>query len=258
MERRYSLFAKTQVRKIDDYNAHVQPGEKLPFIVVIIDELSDLMMVAAVDVEDAILRLAQKARAAGIHLILATQRPSVDVLTGTIKANIPSRIAFAVSSQIDSRTILDASGAEKLLGRGDMLFFPTGANKPIRVQGAFIADDELNRVVDFIKAIPTSYSSEVTTQKLNGAEEEKKGEDSEEDELFQDAVELVMATQQASSSMLQRKFRIGYTRAARLVDAMEEKGIIGPADGSKPRPLIMSPATIKEKFFTKGLKQEEP
>lgn len=258
MERRYSLFAKTQVRKIDDYNAQVQPGEKLPFIVVIIDELSDLMMVAAVDVEDAILRLAQKARAAGIHLILATQRPSVDVLTGTIKANIPSRIAFAVSSQIDSRTILDASGAEKLLGRGDMLFFPTGANKPIRVQGAYIADDELNRVVDFIKAeaIPTSYASEVTTQKLNGADSEKKEEGSEEDELFQDAVELVMATQQASSSMLQRKFRIGYTRAARLVDAMEEKGIIGPADGSKPRPLIMSPTTIKEKFFTKGLKQE--
>ena len=235
-----------------------QPGEKLPFIVVIIDELSDLMMVAAVDVEDAILRLAQKARAAGIHLILATQRPSVDVLTGTIKANIPSRIAFAVSSQIDSRTILDASGAEKLLGRGDMLFFPTGANKPIRVQGAYIADDELNRVVDFIKAeaIPTSYSQEVTTQQLNGAEGEKKEEGSEEDELFQDAVELVMATQQASSSMLQRKFRIGYTRAARLVDAMEEKGIIGPADGSKPRPLLMSPTTIKEKFFTKGLKQE--
>lgn len=258
MERRYSLFAKTQVRKIDDYNAMVQPGEKLPFIVVIIDELSDLMMVAAVDVEDAILRLAQKARAAGIHLILATQRPSVDVLTGTIKANIPSRIAFAVSSQIDSRTILDASGAEKLLGRGDMLFFPTGANKPIRVQGAYIADDELNRVVDFIKAeaIPTSYSQEVTTQQLNGAEGEKKDEGSEEDELFQDAVELVMATQQASSSMLQRKFRIGYTRAARLVDAMEEKGIVGPADGSKPRPLLMSPTTIKEKFFTKGLKQE--
>lgn len=258
MERRYSLFAKAQVRKIDDYNALVQPGEKLPFIVVIIDELSDLMMVAAVDVEDAILRLAQKARAAGIHLILATQRPSVDVLTGTIKANIPSRIAFAVSSQIDSRTILDASGAEKLLGRGDMLFFPTGANKPIRVQGAYIADDELNRVVDFIKAeaIPTSYSQEVTTQQLNGAEGEKKDEGSEEDELFQDAVELVMATQQASSSMLQRKFRIGYTRAARLVDAMEEKGIVGPADGSKPRPLLMSPTTIKEKFFTKGLKQE--
>lgn len=260
MERRYSLFAKTQVRKIDDYNKLVQPGEKLPFIVVIIDELSDLMMVAAVDVEDAILRLAQKARAAGIHLILATQRPSVDVLTGTIKANIPSRIAFAVSSQIDSRTILDTSGAEKLLGKGDMLFFPTGENKPIRVQGAFIADDELNRVVDFIKAeaIPTTYHQEVTTQELNGEKDSKKdNSEHEEDELFQDAVEAVMDAHQASSSMLQRKFRIGYTRAARLVDAMEEKGIVGPADGSKPRPLLMSPTTIRQKFFTKGLKEDQ-
>lgn len=260
MERRYSLFAKTQVRKIDDYNKLVQPGEKLPFIVVIIDELSDLMMVAAVDVEDAILRLAQKARAAGIHLILATQRPSVDVLTGTIKANIPSRIAFAVSSQIDSRTILDTSGAEKLLGKGDMLFFPTGENKPIRVQGAFIADDELNRVVDFIKAeaIPTTYHQEVTTQELNGEKDSKKdNSEDEEDELFQDAVEAVMDAHQASSSMLQRKFRIGYTRAARLVDAMEEKGIVGPADGSKPRPLLMSPTTIRQKFFTKGLKEDQ-
>lgn len=260
MERRYSLFAKTQVRKIDDYNKLVQPGEKLPFIVIIIDELSDLMMVAAVDVEDAILRLAQKARAAGIHLILATQRPSVDVLTGTIKANIPSRIAFAVSSQIDSRTILDTSGAEKLLGKGDMLFFPTGENKPIRVQGAYIADDELNRVVDFIKAeaIPTNYHQEVTTQELNGEKDSNKGNpEEEEDELFQDAVEAVMDAHQASSSMLQRKFRIGYTRAARLVDAMEEKGIVGPADGSKPRPLLMSPTTIRQKFFTKGLKEED-
>ncbi len=259
MERRYSLFAKTQVRKIDDYNKLVQPGEKLPFIVVIIDELSDLMMVAAVDVEDAILRLAQKARAAGIHLILATQRPSVDVLTGTIKANIPSRIAFAVSSQIDSRTILDTSGAEKLLGKGDMLFFPTGENKPIRVQGAYIADDELNRVVDFIKAeaIPTTYHQEVTTQELNGEKDSKKdGAEDEQDELFQDAVEAVIDAHQASSSMLQRKFRIGYTRAARLVDAMEEKGIVGPADGSKPRPLLMSPTTIRQKFFTKGLKED--
>lgn len=260
MERRYSLFAKTQVRKIDDYNKLVQPGEKLPFIVVIIDELSDLMMVAAVDVEDAILRLAQKARAAGIHLILATQRPSVDVLTGTIKANIPSRIAFAVSSQIDSRTILDTSGAEKLLGKGDMLFFPTGENKPIRVQGAYIADNELNRVVDFIKAeaIPTTYHQEVTTQELNGEKDSKKdNSEDEEDELFQDAVEAVMDAHQASSSMLQRKFRIGYTRAARLVDAMEEKGIVGPADGSKPRPLLMSPTTIRQKFFTKGLKEDQ-
>ena len=258
MERRYTLFARAQVRKIDDYNVNAE--EKLPFIVIIIDELSDLMMVAAVDVEDAILRLAQKARAAGIHLILATQRPSVDVLTGTIKANIPSRIAFAVSSQIDSRTILDASGAEKLLGKGDMLYFPTGANKPLRVQGAFIADDELARVVNFIKAqaIPTKFQEEVTTQELKGTkktETTENGNMQEEDELFEDAVRLVMATQQASSSMLQRKFRIGYTRAARLVDTMEEKGIVGPADGSKPRALIMSPTVIEEKFFSN--RQEE-
>ena len=177
----------------------------------------------------------------------------MDVITGLIKANIPSRIAFAVSSQIDSRTILDASGAEKLLGRGDMLFF-YGSQQTHPCPGGLYCRRRTEPGGGFhqAEAIPTSYSSEVTTQKLNGAEEEKKGEDSEEDELFQDAVELVMATQQASSSMLQRKFRIGYTRAARLVDAMEEKGIIGPADGSKPRPLIMSPATIKEKFFTKG------
>jgi S-DNA-T family DNA segregation ATPase FtsK/SpoIIIE len=260
MERRYTLFAHAQVRKIDDYN--VTAEEKLPFIVVIIDELSDLMMVAAVDVEDAILRLAQKARAAGIHLILATQRPSVDVLTGTIKANIPSRIAFAVSSQIDSRTILDTSGAEKLLGKGDMLYFPVGANKPVRVQGAFIADDELARVVNFIKAqaIPTKYQEEVTTQELKGSKKNEAGENSgnapAEDELFEDAVRLVMDTQQASSSMLQRKFRIGYTRAARLVDTMEEKGIVGPADGSKPRALIMSPTVIEDKFFSSNRQEE--
>jgi len=260
MERRYTLFANAQVRKIDDYNVHAE--EKLPFIVVIIDELSDLMMVAAVDVEDAILRLAQKARAAGIHLILATQRPSVDVLTGTIKANIPSRIAFAVSSQIDSRTILDTSGAEKLLGKGDMLYFPVGANKPLRIQGAFIADDELARVVNFIKAqaIPTKFEEEVTTQELKGSKKSETSENSscqEEDELFEDAVRLVMDTQQASSSMLQRKFRIGYTRAARLVDTMEEKGIVGPADGSKPRALIMSRAVIEDKFFSNKDQQEE-
>lgn len=258
MERRYSLFAKTQVRKMEDYNALQKPGEKLPFIVIIIDELSDLMMVAAVDVEDAILRLAQKARAAGIHLILATQRPSVDVLTGTIKANIPSRIAFAVSSQIDSRTILDTGGAEKLLGRGDMLFFPTGTNKPLRVQGAFIADEEINRIVDFIKeqSIPTDFEEEVTTQELKGEKESDTNYAEEEDDLFPDVLELVMDTHQASSSMLQRKFRIGYTRAARLVDTLEAKGIVGPADGSKPRPLIMSPAAIRERFLTKGLKQD--
>jgi S-DNA-T family DNA segregation ATPase FtsK/SpoIIIE len=258
MERRYSLFAKTQVRKIDDYNAQMPEGERLPFIVVIIDELSDLMMVAAVDVEDAILRLAQKARAAGIHLILATQRPSVDVLTGTIKANIPSRIAFAVSSNTDSRTILDMSGAENLLGRGDMLYFPTGANKPTRVQGAFITDEELARIVNFIKSesIPANYEEEVTTQELSEDKKKHNGSSTDEenvdDDLFLDALRLVVSTHQASSSMLQRKFRIGYTRAARLVDTMEEKGIVGPAEGSKPRTLIMSEAAIAERYFTKG------
>jgi S-DNA-T family DNA segregation ATPase FtsK/SpoIIIE len=259
MERRYSLFAKTGVRKVDDYNKIAGEGEKLPFIVVIIDELSDLMMVAAVDVEDAILRLAQKARAAGIHLILATQRPSVDVLTGTIKANIPSRIAFAVSSNTDSRTILDMSGAENLLGKGDMLYFPTGANKPIRVQGAFITDEEIARIVNFIKAesIPTNYTEEVTTQELSEDKKKNNGPEPEADDpLFLDALQLVLDTHQASSSMLQRKFRIGYTRAARLVDTMEEKGIVSPADGSKPRTLRMSEAAIEERFFNKNKKKE--
>lgn len=229
----------------------------MPFIVIIIDELADLMMVAKVDVEDAILRLAQKARAAGIHLILATQRPSVDVITGIVKANIPSRIAFAVSSQTDSRTILDMGGAEKLLGKGDMLFYPIGTNKPVRVQGAFVSDSELNKIVDFIKkqSIPVEYSEEVTQQALesdskgsNGMAEN--GNDLMSDELFEDAVRLVMDTGQASSSMLQRKFRIGYTRAARLVDCMEELGIIGQSVGSKPRELIMSRHEIEERFFT--------
>ena len=253
MERRYKAFADTHVRDINSYNEHAE--EKMPFIVIIIDELADLMMVAKVDVEDAILRLAQKARAAGIHLILATQRPSVDVITGIVKANIPSRIAFAVSSQTDSRTILDMGGAEKLLGKGDMLFYPIGINKPVRVQGAFVTDDELNKIVDFIKeqAIPVEYSNEVTEQALESDKNsgsQQAGIDSDRDELFEDAVRLVMDTGQASSSMLQRKFRIGYTRAARLVDTMEELGIISHAAGSKPRELIMPRAVIEDKFFT--------
>mgnify|MGYP000857638131 CR=1 FL=1 len=255
MERRYKAFADNHVREINSYNA--QAAEKMPFIVIIIDELADLMMVAKVDVEDAILRLAQKARAAGIHLILATQRPSVDVITGIVKANIPSRIAFAVSSQTDSRTILDMGGAEMLLGKGDMLFYPIGTNKPVRVQGAFVSDGELNKIVDFIKkqSIPVEYSEEVTQQVLesdskgaNAASEN--GNDLMSDELFEDAVRLVMDTGQASSSMLQRKFRIGYTRAARLVDCMEELGIVGQSVGSKPRELIMSRHEIEERFFT--------
>ncbi len=256
MERRYKVFADTRVREIKSYNA--QAEEKMPYIVIVIDEMSDLMMVAKADVEDAILRLAQKARAAGIHLVLATQRPSVDVITGIVKANIPSRIAFAVSSQTDSRTILDMGGAEKLLGKGDMLFYPTGTNKPLRVQGAFVSDAEINGVVDFIKdqAIPVEYSEEVTSQALpsdagsSGGAGATGGQD-EMDELFEDAVSMVLDVGQASSSMLQRRFRIGYTRAARLVDTMEELGIVGPAVGSKPRELLMTRQEAEAAFLNR-------
>lgn len=254
MERRYKAFADNHVRDIDSYNLHAV--EKMPYIVIIIDELSDLMMVAKVDVEDAILRLAQKARAAGIHLVLATQRPSVDVITGIVKANIPSRIAFAVSSQIDSRTILDETGAEKLLGKGDMLYYPIGKNKPVRVQGAFVTDDELNRIVHFIKEqeVPVEYSEDVTQQALSSDKAEASAQGKDDltgDELFGDALRLVLDVGQASSSMLQRRFRIGYTRAARLVDCMEQLGIVGPAVGSKPRQLLMSRADIEAKFLNK-------
>lgn len=254
MERRYKQFAESHVREINSYNQ--QAEEKMPFIVIIIDELSDLMMVAKVDVEDAILRLAQKARAAGIHLILATQRPSVDVITGIVKANIPSRIAFAVSSQTDSRTIIDMGGAEKLLGKGDMLFYPIGFNKPVRVQGAFVSDAELNKIVDFIvkQSIPVEYSEEVTAQELECDVKKQSDEAAEngapaEDELFEDALRLVLDMGAASSSMLQRRFRIGYTRAARLVDVMEELGIVGQSVGSKPREVIMSRQEAEERFL---------
>ncbi|MDY4919765.1 MAG: DNA translocase FtsK 4TM domain-containing protein [Phascolarctobacterium sp.] len=256
MERRYKAFADNHVREINSYNA--QAAEKMPFIVIIIDELSDLMMVAKVDVEEAILRLAQKARAAGIHLILATQRPSVDVITGIVKANIPSRIAFAVSSQTDSRTIIDMGGAEKLLGKGDMLFYPIGMNKPVRVQGAFVTDEELNKIVEFIvgQSIPVNYTEEVTEQELecdaknkNSTSEEQSSDAPAEDELFADALSLVLDMGQASSSMLQRRFRIGYTRAARLVDTMEELGIVGQSVGSKPREVIISRQEAEERFL---------
>lgn len=259
MERRYQSFADNRVRDIRAYNE--QTADKMPFIVIVIDEMSDLMMVAKADVEDAILRLAQKARACGIHLVLATQRPSVDVITGIVKANIPSRIAFAVSSQTDSRTILDLGGAEKLLGKGDMLFYPIGANKPLRVQGAFVSDAELNRVTDFVKeqGIPVEYSEEVTSVALpsdsqkedrpQGAEGEAAAGEAETDELLDEAIRLVLDLGQASSSMLQRRFRIGYNRAARLVDAMEELGIVGPAVGSKPRELKMSRREVERLFL---------
>ncbi|MUV39900.1 DNA translocase FtsK [Lentibacillus sp. JNUCC-1] len=248
MERRYDLFSDTGTRNIEGYNEHVRRYNQtveeeeaqplLPYIVVLVDELADLMMVASSDVEDAITRLAQMARAAGIHLIIATQRPSVDVITGIIKANIPSRIAFGVSSQTDSRTILDSGGAEKLLGRGDMLFMPVGASKPMRVQGAFLSDEEVERIVDHcIEQQKASYQEEMIPEETSEVVEEV------DDELFDDAVKLVIEMETASVSMLQRRFRVGYTRAARLIDAMEDRGIVGPYEGSKPRTVLVSQTT---------------
>jgi S-DNA-T family DNA segregation ATPase FtsK/SpoIIIE len=240
MEKRYELFSKSGTRNIEGYNAMlVENGTEapLPYIVVIVDELADLMMVAASDVEDSICRLAQMARAAGIHLIIATQRPSVDVITGVIKANIPSRIAFGVSSQVDSRTILDMVGAEKLLGRGDMLYLPVGASKPIRVQGAFLSDQEVEAVVHFCRnQEQAQYQEEMVPQ----VDEQPEQEDEYEDELYDQAVQIVLEAKQASVSLLQRRMRIGYTRAARLIDYMEAKGVVGPYEGSKPREVLMS------------------
>ncbi len=236
MENRYRLFAAAKVRDIARYN-EIHPEKKLPLIVIIIDELADLMMVAPADVEDAICRLAQMARAAGLHLVLATQRPSVDVITGTIKANIPSRISFAVSSQVDSRTILDMAGAEKLLGKGDMLFYPIGAPKPRRVQGAFISDAEVESLVTYLKKQAEPQYNPNLEQPESTSENEMVLWD---DELLPDAIRMVMDTEQASVSMLQRRFRIGYTRAGRLIDTMESMGIVGPNAGSKPRDILVS------------------
>jgi len=246
MERRYILFAAAGVRDIGRYNDLAEENA-LPLIVIIIDELADLMMVAPVDVEDAICRLAQMARAAGLHLVLATQRPSVDVITGTIKANIPSRISFSVSSQVDSRTILDMAGAEKLLGKGDMLYYPVGAAKPVRIQGAFIADQEVEELVAYLKIqSEPEYTDGVTAYDDLG---DKRSRESFEDELLEDAVRMVLETGQASVSMLQRKFRVGYTRAARLIDTMEEMGIVGPNIGSKAREILMTSSSVYAKFF---------
>ncbi len=244
MERRYELFSHTGTRNIEGYNDHIEQWNeendekhpRMPYIVVIVDELADLMMVASSDVEDSITRLAQMARAAGIHLIIATQRPSVDVITGIIKANIPSRIAFAVSSAVDSRTILDGSGAEKLLGRGDMLFLPAGASKPVRIQGAFVSDNEVEAVVDFvIEQQKAQYQEEMIPSEVEDAPAYE-----ETDELYDDAVQLVLEMQTASVSMLQRRFRIGYSRAARIVDQMEARGVVGPPEGSKPRQVLLT------------------
>lgn len=239
MEKRYELFSKSGARNIEGYNLMMKenPDAVLPYIVVIVDELADLMMVAANDVEDAIARLAQMARAAGIHLIIATQRPSVDVITGVIKANIPSRIAFGVSSQVDSRTILDMAGAEKLLGRGDMLFMPMGASKPVRVQGAFMSDQEVEAIVNYVRGQGQAEYDESLVPEI---EEDTSGQEEVLDELYDQAVQIVLEAKQASVSLLQRRMRVGYTRAARLIDSMEARGIVGPYEGSKPREVLMS------------------
>ena len=248
MVNRYSLFASKNVRDIKGYNEALEgegEGHKLPQIVIIIDELSDLMMVSPKDVEDSICRLAQMARAAGMHLVIATQRPSVDVITGIIKANIPSRISFAVSSQVDSRTILDMAGAEKLLGKGDMLFYPSGAPKPTRIQGAFISDKEVEKIVDFVKNNgEATYNDEILKQIENANSTDKEIDAGEEDDntdpLLMEAIDVVVETGQASTSFIQRRFKVGYARAGRIIDQMEERGIISGFQGSKPREVLMS------------------
>lgn len=245
MDRRYDLFAEKGVRNIQGYNERAPDDERLPYVVVIIDELADLMMQAASEVETSIARLAQLARATGIHLVIATQRPSVDVITGTIKANIASRIAFAVSSQVDSRTILDMVGAERLLGRGDMLFLPIDASKPTRIQGCFVTEAEIEALADFWRAqeSPTYLLNPVDFDAPVSGEFE---EDDAEDELYSAAVRLVVAHGQASTSMLQRRFKIGYGRAARLLDLMERRGIVGPLDGAKPRQVLVTRAEAEQ------------
>ncbi|WP_458460523.1 DNA translocase FtsK [Paenibacillus sp.] len=239
MEKRYELFSKSGTRNVEGYNNLMKdnPAAVLPYIVVIVDELADLMMVAAGDVEDAIARLAQMARAAGIHLIIATQRPSVDVITGVIKANIPSRIAFGVSSQVDSRTILDMGGAEKLLGRGDMLFMPMGASKPVRVQGAFMSDEEVENIVNYVRGQGEAQYDESLVPEVDDS---ILTPDEIQDELYEQAVQIILEAKQASVSLLQRRMRVGYTRAARLIDSMEARGVIGPYEGSKPREVLVS------------------
>lgn len=249
MDRRYELFARVMTRNIDNFNAKMEsePDKRLPFIVVVIDELADLMMQQGPEVEQSICRLAQLARATGIHLVVATQRPSVDVITGLIKANVPSRIAFAVTSQIDSRTILDGKGAESLVGRGDMLFKPVDANKPTRIQGAFLRESEVEALVKYLR---TQGKPEFLAEALtvdSGAYGRASQEDAEDD-LFEPAARFIIGTGHASTSMIQRRFKIGYTRAARLVDMMEARGILGPLDGAKPRDILMSAAALDEMF----------
>ena len=263
MDNRYNLFAEKGVRDLKGYNKVMEQEGfgKLPQIVIIIDELADLMMVAAKDVEDSICRLAQKARAAGMHLVIATQRPSVDVITGLIKANVPSRIAFAVSSQVDSRTILDQIGAEKLLGKGDMLYFPAGASKPTRVQGAFVSDEEVEQIVEFIKSNGTAvYSEDILDTIENGGKEEQlknlaqdQAAEDDTDPFLQEAIDTVVETGQASTSFIQRRFKVGYARAGRIIDQMEERGVISGYQGSKPREVLWTLEKLAEmKMATKA------
>lgn len=240
MERRYEIFSQNGARNIEGYNALIDKmnaeekvHQRLPYIVVIVDELADLMMVASNEVEDAIMRLAQMARAAGIHMVIATQRPSVDIITGVIKANIPSRIAFSVSSATDSRTILDTGGADKLLGRGDMLLLGNGMNKPVRVQGAFLSDEEVEKVVNHVISQQKAQYVEAMIPK-----DVPEGETEVDDPLYDEVVQFILTQETASTSMIQRKYRIGYNRAARLIDALEENGLIGPSEGSKPRRVM--------------------
>ena len=268
MDNRYNLFAEKGVRDLKGYNNAIEKsGEsgKLPQIVIIVDELADLMMVASKEVEESICRLAQKARAAGMHLVIATQRPSVDVITGLIKANIPSRIAFAVSSQVDSRTILDQIGAEKLLGKGDMLFFPAGDPKPTRIQGAFVSDDEVEKIVDFIKSNGTAtYSEDIleTIENNNKTDKEKALEaehsaDDDVDPFLKDAISTVVETGQASTSFIQRRFKVGYARAGRIIDQMEERGVISGYQGSKPREVLWTVEKLAELNMASSSKAEE-
>ena len=256
MLKRYKIFAENNVRDLAAYNRLAsscgyqdeqgQPMQHMPQIVIIIDELADLMMAAPNEVEDSICRLAQMARAAGMHLVIATQRPSVDVITGIIKANIPSRIAFAVSSQVDSRTILDMGGAEKLLGRGDMLFSPVGSPKPIRIQGCFVSDSEIESIVNFIKkSQEPGYDASIAEEIEKNAVAEKgssgaDASDSDQDPMMPEAIKCVVEAGQASTSLLQRRLRLGYARAGRLIDEMEQMGVVGPHEGSKPRQVLIT------------------
>jgi S-DNA-T family DNA segregation ATPase FtsK/SpoIIIE len=247
MESRYTLLSKAGVRHIKGYHAK---GNKLPYIVVIIDELADLMQVSAKTIESAITRLAQLSRAVGIHLILATQRPSVDVITGVIKANFPARISFKVASKVDSRTVLDMNGAENLLGKGDLLFIKPGEAKPIRGQCSFVSDAEVHQVIEFIKNQQTpTYDDSILKQQSTGSS----GEAGEKDELYDEAVRLVIETNQASVSILQRRMRLGYTRAARLIDLMEQDGVVGPYCGSKPRDILVN----REEWLMQNMSKQE-